>query len=150
PEGALFMRRVYCLMTCLMRDLNVPTAQGYWIERQTGYDRSVRSRHLQPELIVSSRLPVVNHRDAERVVPHPVDRRLADEYPRIADNRERLHRCALEFYVAGRAAFVVKQFAFRGAVPPVPDVEPEVSGHAVVGYGSAASDESERRIIDRK
>ena len=147
PDGALFMRRVYRLI--VMRDLNVATAQGYWIERQTGNDRPALIGHLQAEQIVSSRLAVVNHSDAELMIPDAVERPLTNEYRRIADNRERLHGSALEFHIVG-AAFVVKEFAFWHAVLPVSDVEPEVSGHAIVRDGSAARDESERRIIYRE
>src|SRR5262245_60301586 len=133
-----------------MRNLNVSAAQGYRIERQTGNDRSARSGHPQAELIVPSRLAVVDDRGAEGMVPHAVERRLADEYPRIADDRERLHGRALELHQAGRAAFDVEQFALRGAVTLVFDVEPEGSLHAVVGDGPAARDESERWVIDRE
>lgn len=133
-----------------MRDLNVSAAQGYWIERQIGNDRSARSGHTQTELIAASWLAVVNNSGAERMVPDVVERRFADEYPRIADNRERLHGVALELHQAGRAVFDVKQFALWGAVTLVFDIEPEAGGHAVANDSSAARDESERRIKDRK
>src|SRR5215813_9561948 len=151
-DGSLFKRRTCrgARRRALMRNLNVSAAQGYRIERQTRNDRSARSGHPQAELIVTSRLAVVNDRDAERMVPHAVERRLSDEHSRIADNRERLHGSALEFHLAGWTAFDVKQFALRAAVLLVLDVEPEVGAHAVVDDGSAACDESERRIVNDK
>src|SRR5215475_5634988 len=118
-----------------MRNLNVSAAQGYRIERQTGNDRSARSGHPQAELIVTSRLAVVDDRGAEPMVTHAVERRLADEYPRIADDRERLHGRALELHHAGRTAFDVEQVALYGAVTLVFDVEPEGGVHAVVDDG---------------
>src|SRR5262245_9054238 len=133
-----------------MRNLNVSAAQRYRIERQTGNDRSARSGHPQAELIVPSRLAVVDDRGAEHMVPHAVERRLADEYPRIADDRERLHGRALELHHAGRATFDVEQFALWGAVTLVFDVEPECGLHAVVEDGPAARNESERCVIDRE
>src|SRR5215471_12834320 len=99
-----------------MRNLNVSAAQRYRIERQTRNDRSARSGHTQAELIVTPRLAVVDDRGAERMVTNAVERRLADEYPRVADDRERLHGRALELQQAGRAAFDVEQFALWGAV----------------------------------
>src|SRR5262245_50446132 len=133
-----------------MRDLNVAAAQGYRVERQIGNDLPARGVHPQAELIVPSRLAVVDDSGAERMVPHIVERRLADEYSSIADDRERLHGRALEFHHAGRVAFDVEEFALWGAVPLVSDVEPEGSGHAVVNDDPAARDKSERRIIDRE
>src|SRR5215475_2705554 len=133
-----------------MRNLNVSAAQGYRVERQTGNDRSARSGHPQAELIVPSRLAVVDYRGAEPMVTHAVERRLADEYPRIPHDRERLHGRALELHQAGRAAFDVEQFALCGAVTLVFDVEPEGGVHAVVEDGSASRDESERWVIDRE
>src|SRR5262245_9151181 len=133
-----------------MRDLNVSAAQGYRVERQTRDDRSARGGHPQAELIVPSRLAVVDDRDAEGMVPHVVERRLADEHPRIADDRERLHGVAFKLHHAGRAEFNVKQRSLCIAIPLVPDVESEAGGHAVVKDSSAARDESERRVIDRE
>src|SRR6266511_4799601 len=98
-----------------MRNLNVSAAQGYRVERQTRNDRSARSSHPQSELIVPSRLAVVDDRGAERIVPHAVDRRLADDHSCDADDRERLHGRALELQPAGRAAFDVEQLALWGA-----------------------------------
>src|SRR5262245_28053124 len=120
-----------------MRNLNVSAAQCYRVERQTRNDRSARSGHPQAELIVRSRLAVVDDRGAESMVTHAVKRRLADEYPRIADDRERLHGRALELHQAGRAAFDVEQFALCGAVTHVFDIEAEGSVHAVVEDGPA-------------
>src|SRR5215813_13087626 len=133
-----------------MGNLNVSAAQGYRVERQSGNDRSARSGHPQAELIATSRLTVVDDRGAEGIVPHAVERRLADEYPRIADYRERLHGRALELHQTGRTAFDVEQVALCDAVTLVFDVEPEVSLHAVVEDGPAARDESERWVIDRE
>src|SRR5215468_4166437 len=133
-----------------MRNLDVSAAQGYRVERQIRNDRSARSGHPQAELIVPSRLAVVDDRGAERMVTHAVERRLADEYPRIADDRERLHGRALELHHAGRAAFDVEKVALWDAVTLVFDVEPEVGLHAVVEDGPASRDESERRVIDRE
>src|SRR5262245_29872319 len=106
-----------------MRDLNVSAAQGYRVERQTRNDRSARSGHPQAELIVPSRLAVIDDRGAERMVPHAVERRLAYDHPSIADDRERLHGSALELQHSGRAAFDVEQVALWGAVTLVFDVE---------------------------
>src|SRR5262245_47291115 len=125
-----------------MRNLNVSAAQGYRIERQTGNDRSARSSHPQSELVVPSRLAVVDDRGAEGIVPHAVDRRLADDHACAPDNRERLHRRALELHHAGRAAFDVEQFALWGTVLLVFDIESEGAVHAVVEDGSASRDES--------
>ena len=41
----------------------------------------------QAEPIVPSRFAVVDDRGAERMVPNAVERRLADDHPRIADDR---------------------------------------------------------------
>src|SRR5262245_46460761 len=98
---ALLFKRRACRgarRRALMRNLNVSAAQGYRIERQTGNDRSARSGHPQAELIVPSRLAVVDDRGAERIVPHAVDRRLADDHSRIADDTERMHGRALELH----------------------------------------------------
>src|SRR5262245_35400814 len=121
-----------------MRDLYVAAAQGYRVERQIRNDRPARGVHPQAELIVLSRLAVVDDRGAESMVPHLVERRLADEHSCIAYGRERLHGRALEFHQAGRAAFDVEEFALWGAVPLVFNIEPEGSGHAVVNDGPAA------------
>src|SRR5215813_921155 len=116
-DGSLFKRRTCrgARRRALMRNLNVSAAQGYRVERQTRNDRSARSGHSQAELIVTPRLAVVDDRGVEGIVPHAVDRRLADEHSRDAYNRERLHGRALELHRAGRAAFGVKQFALWGA-----------------------------------
>src|SRR5215831_4238858 len=114
-----------------MGNLNVSAAQGYRVERQTGNDRSARSGHPQAELIAASRLAVVNDRGAERIVPHLIDRGLADEHPSIIDDGERLQGRALELHRAGRLAFDVKERALGAAILLVLDVEPEVGGHAV-------------------
>ena len=53
---------------------------------RSGMIASARRGHPQAELIVTSRLAVVDDRDAERMIPHTVERRLADEHSRIADN----------------------------------------------------------------
>src|SRR6266498_4195195 len=81
-----------------MRDLNISAAQGYRIERQTRDDRPARGGHLQAELIVPSRLAVVDDGGAERMFPYVVERRFADEHPRVAEYRERLHGVALELH----------------------------------------------------
>src|SRR5262245_4831213 len=133
-----------------MRDLNISAAQGYRIERQARDDRPARGGHPQAELIVPSRLAVVDDRGAEGMVPHVVERRLADEDPRIANDRERLHGVALKLDLACRAAFDVKQRALGVAIPLVFDIEPEAGGHAVANDGPAARDESERWVIDRE
>src|SRR5262249_44139714 len=133
-----------------MRNLNVSAAQGYRIERQIGDDRPARGGHLQAELIVPSRLAVVDDNGAERMFPYVVERRFADEHPCGADYRERLHGVALELYFACGAAFNVKQIAWGIAVPLEPDVEPEAGGHTVANDSSAASYESQGRIIDRE
>src|SRR5215470_10862739 len=114
-----------------MRDLNISAAQGYRIERQTRDDRPVRGGHLQAELIVPSRLAVVDDDGAERMFPQVVERRFADEHPRGADYRERLHGVALELHFACGTAVNVKQRALGSAVPPELDVEPEAGGHTV-------------------
>src|SRR5262245_24184989 len=151
-DGFLFKRRACrgARRRALMRNLNVSAAQGYRVERQTGNDRSAWSGHPQAELIVTSRLAVVDDRGAEHIVTHAVKRRLADDHRSIADDRERLHGRALELHHAGRAAFDVEQFALCGAVTLVFDVEPEGGVHAVVDDGPAARDESERWVIDRE
>src|SRR5262245_26706922 len=121
-----------------MRNLNVSAAQGYRVERGARNDRSARSGHKQAERVVRSGLSVVDDGGAVGMVPHAVGSRLADEHPRIADDRERLHGRALELHCAGRAAFDVKELALWGAAPLVFDVEPEGGVHAVVNDGSAA------------
>src|SRR6266545_2238704 len=85
-----------------MRDLNISAAQGYRIERQTRDDRPARGGHLQAELIVPSRLAVVDDGGAERMFPYVVERRFADEHPRVAEYRERLHGVALELHLSPR------------------------------------------------
>src|SRR5215475_11656021 len=125
-----------------MRNLNVSDAQGYRIERQTRDDRPARGGHLQAELIVPSRLAVVDDGGAERMFPYVVERRFADEHPRGAEYRERLHGVALEPHFACGTAFNVKQRALGIAVPLELDVEPEAGGHTVANDGSAASYES--------
>src|SRR4030095_5116525 len=133
-----------------MGDLNVAAAQGYRIERQTWNYHPARAGHLQAELIITSRLAVVDDSGAERVFPYIVERRFADEHPRGAEYRERLHGVALKLHFTCRTAFNVKQRALGIAVPLELDVEPEGGGHTVANDGPAASDEPERRIIDRE
>src|SRR5215510_3581798 len=125
-----------------MRDLNIPAAQGYRIERQARDDRPARGGHLQAELIVPPRLAVVDDGGAEGMFPNIVERRFADEHRRGADYRERLHGVALELHFACGTAFNVKQRALGIAVPLKPDVESEGGGHAVAKDSSAASYES--------
>src|SRR5262249_18390702 len=67
----------------------------------------------------------------------------------IAEYRERLQGSALELHFACRSSFDVQQCALWHAVI-IPDVEPEVSEHAVVEDDSAARDESGRGIVDRE
>src|SRR5215510_9506326 len=129
---------------------DVPAAQGYRVERHVGNDRSVRSDHLQAEPIASSRLVGVDDRGAERVVPHAVDRRFAEDHPRITDDRERLHGVGLERQKASRAPFGVNQSALWRPVPPVLEVEHESAVPAVVNDGTYAFEDPERGIKDRE
>ena len=125
-----------------MGDLNVPAAQGYRIERQTWNYRPAWGGHLQAELIIASRLAVVDDCGAESMFPYVVERRFADEHPRGAEYRERLYGVALDLHFACGTAFNVKQRALGIAVPLELDVEPEAGGHTVANDSSAASYES--------
>src|SRR5262245_3049066 len=133
------------LLAVLTRRLtpDVSTAQGYRVERQIGNDRPSRRHHLQAESIASSRLAAVNENGAERVVPHAVERSFAEDHPRIADNRERLHGAGLERQKACRAAFDVNQSALRRPVPPVFEVEHESAVPTVVDDGTYAFEHPE-------
>jgi len=135
----------FCRLT-----LNVPAPQGYRIERQIGNDRPGRGDHLQAEPIVSRRLTAVDNNGAERVIRDAVDRRLSEEHPRIADDRERLQGAGLERHKARRAAFCVKQPALGSPVPPVLDVEHEGTGPAVMDDSAQALECLERRIKDHE
>jgi hypothetical protein len=132
-------------------DLNVTALQFYRIERQFGNHRSVRSFHLQTELIVisiamsmvmsmSSGIALVSDCDGERIVPRPIELRLSGENSRISDYRERLYRGAPDLLIAvtAIATFDIFKFALQVAVPLELDVELEGTNLAVVEDGSVA------------
>src|SRR5262245_36987382 len=141
----------HCLLFAFCRlTPDVSTTQGYRVERQIGNDRPGRRHHLQAELIASSRLAGVDENGAERVVPYAVERRFAEDHPRITDDRERLHGAGLERQTASRAPFGVNQSALWRPVPPVLEVEHESAVPAVVNDGTYAFEDPERGIKDRE